>query len=59
MVTVQVPQELYARPVDGLPDTALSCEALISKAKATEREPIRTPQHSCGGDVSRTQSRRE
>ena len=52
MVIVQVPREHDTRPVDGLPASALSCEALISKAKATAREPIRTPLHSCGGEVS-------
>jgi len=31
--------------VDGPPEMALNCEALISKAKATAREPIRTPVH--------------
>jgi len=43
LVTGEVPQELYARPVDGPPEMAPNCEALISKAKATERELIRTP----------------
>src|SRR5258708_21560976 len=38
----EVPQELYARPVDGPPETALNYGALISKAKATEKEMIRT-----------------
>src|SRR6266851_2164131 len=42
LVTGEVPQELYARPVDGPPETAPNCEALISKAKASERELIRT-----------------
>ena len=49
MVTVQVPQEHEARPVDGLPELAPNCEALILKAKATEREPIRTLRLSSGG----------
>ena len=43
LVTGEVPQEFYARPVDGPPEMAPNCEALISKAKATERELIRTP----------------
>src|SRR5258708_17373999 len=42
LVTGEVPQELYARPVDGPPETALNCGALISKAKATEKQLIRT-----------------
>src|SRR6266851_2485392 len=49
LVTAQVPQELYARPVDGPPETAPNCEALTPKAKATAGEPIRTPRHVCGG----------
>lgn len=35
--------------VDGPPETALSCETLILKAKATERELIRTLAHLCRG----------
>ena len=49
MVTVQVPQEHEARPVDGLPELAPNCEALISKLKRIEREPIRTPRLLSGG----------
>src|SRR5947209_3278355 len=45
LVKGQVPQEHEARPVDGPPETALNCEALISKRKRSEREPIRTPAH--------------
>jgi hypothetical protein len=43
MVTVQVPQERDARPVDGLTEIALNCDALIPKAKATAGVLIRTP----------------
>jgi hypothetical protein len=43
MVTVQVPQERDARPVDAPPEMALNCEALIPKLKRAEGKPIRTP----------------
>ncbi len=31
MVIVQVPREHEARPVDGLPETALNCEAFAPR----------------------------
>ena len=49
LVKGEVPQEHTARPVDGPPEMALNCEALILKAKATAREPIRTPRLLSGG----------
>jgi hypothetical protein len=41
MVTVQVPQEREARPVDAATEMSLICEALIPKVKATEGKLIR------------------
>ena len=38
-----VPLEHEALPTDGPPETAPNCEAMISKAKASARERIRTP----------------
>ncbi len=49
LIKGQVPREHDARPVDGSPEMTPNCDAMISKAKATAREPIRTPRHSCGG----------
>src|SRR5258708_39628749 len=58
LVIGQVPQDLYDRPVDGLPDSTLSCAALIPKAKATAGEPSRTSLHLCRGEVSRKRTYR-
>jgi hypothetical protein len=49
MVKVQVPQKRDARPVDGLTEIALNCDALIPKAKATAEELIRIPVILGGG----------
>jgi putative transposase len=53
-----------ARPVDGPPETAPNCEAMISKAKAIAREPSRSSAplgrgvsvDLCGGYLSRSVS---
>ncbi len=41
--------------MDGPPELAPNCEALISKLKRIEREPIRTPRIQCGGVLRRSQ----
>ena len=49
VVTASVPPERkLARPADGPPETALNCEAMIPKAKASEGEWIRTSRFQAG-----------
>ncbi len=52
MVTVQVPQELLARPVDGPPEMALSCEAFASRRRKQLRESRSEPLSFKTGSLS-------
>jgi hypothetical protein len=54
MVTVQVPQEHEARPVDAPPELALNREAVIPKEKSIEGEPIGTSRFLSGGELRST-----
>jgi len=51
MVTVKVPQEPELLDLWKAAWDRLIWKALISKAKATERELNRNPLHSCRGDL--------